>query len=284
MPSTTYSGMSLLFVSNQPLTPVMIHELQDTSHKKLPLATSTLALSGSNHAVTGTAVVGTGSKYLTELAVGSKIFLTGALTTYGYIASITDDTHCTLVASGLATGATMWIKWEWKQIFYDEEVAIDISKKVMIQRTAREGKRKIVQDEPDGVKMSFELDDIALFYLVRMLQINPSEFITGLSGHFVSIKENVGYDLSANGLVFLVYKAEFDASNLSDIPKLGTGGDTMGWILFNGAPAANIKLSFKKPQLKIPVEIETITRDGSEAANYGLYGGMTDLSQLAAST
>lgn len=206
----------------------------------------------------------------------SQIFVGPSLFDADQIEAIIDAT-----ASGkklpMPTSTT---PYAWKRVGFKDGATVRISRKVDKLRLDGIGIIKVVGGEDDGVDVSFNLADISLYNLLNILQINPDE--TSTTAHFTRLKSLEGADLTAKGRPILLVHSEYDPTNKSDTPKIGTGADPKAFLLFNACPTEDLTIEYKTPQQQIPVKMACVAVDGTADANKGLYGVRLDLSQMAA--
>jgi hypothetical protein len=154
-----------------------------------------------------------GSETYSGISIG---FIGGRQFTPAEIDSIFSATPS--IPAGSGTG-----KMNWKQFMHDGDVEFSIPRKVTKQRTSPEGIRKIVQDEDDGPELSMNLADITLYHLIKTLGLGHDPTMVAKAQ---KIQSNYGKDLTQLGLPMLVYHSEYDFSNKSDTPLIGSGSNS----------------------------------------------------------
>jgi hypothetical protein len=276
---TTFSGRKILFAGAYPLSAKEIDEY--FTSKKLPLASSTRTMTGTITA-SGATITGVGTKFLTELAKYKPIKVS---TVTKYVIDIASDTVCTVDSSGLtAAGVSYTTPYLWYQLWYDEKVGIVFPKLIEEHKDARHGVVKLVLGPSGSPKLSFVMNDITAWLMGRLLAKNPAEILNYATNGYIRYRENIGFDLSEIGLPILTYRSEYDASNQSDVPKLGTGADPKGELFFCCTPEGDINLNDGPPQEKIPLELRCVAKNGvqTDGSMDGVYGGQIDLTGCSA--
>jgi hypothetical protein len=128
----------------------------------------------------------------------------------------------------------------WRQLMHDGALDITFPLKTFKAKNAVEGVRAIYQDEDDGPQFTFNLEDMSLWNLVKLLKIGDDQSMLLAAPKLIN---GFGTDLTKNGLPILIYHRESDPTNRGNVPNIGVSGTAVVGTAQSGSTNTTIKLA-----------------------------------------
>lgn len=145
-----------------------------------------------------------------------------------------------------------------------------------------DGMTDVVISESDKWELSMDITQMDKDMFFNLTGLDPTKGLEfPASGNGVGGKLSyVGTSMLANGFPVLLLRSKYDGGNTTDVPKLGTGADPLGWCFFKMVLAdRNMELKYDpKGQLVLPLALKPVAVDGT--TNKGVafwHGAMTKL-------
>ena len=173
--------------------------------------------------------------------------------------------------------STSTTPYEWLQLRTKGTLTLSRSGETLDLENEQEGLVDVIISSRDDWTLKFDISEISAKMFFNMLGLTPNtaiDFATTDTSRSIPLN-NSGVSMQTNGFPVFFYRRQYDATNLTDDPKVGTGSDPLAYCFTKGVLAdRTLELAYDaKGQMVASITIKPIAVGGTTNKGVAIVNG-----------